>query len=147
MSHYFFIDPGNSTGWAKFDADSGEQLDAGTERGFDNFCEWMIFNISPISNTHIKKIVVENFALYPWKSQDQMWSEFETVQVIGAIRAQCYVLGIDYEKVPANNKNMGFMYMGIKEPPHSNPLNHQMVAAAHGIYYLQTRGIRKPKAR
>lgn len=143
---YIFIDPGESTGWAIFD-DNGEQEAWGTTRGFDGLSFWLTVNILPETSNLIKRVVVEDFKLYPWKAQAQMWSQFTTVQVIGAIKHHCLGMNIPFELVPANNKNMGFMYQGIKEPPHSNPLNHQMVAAAHGVFWLTNKGIRKHKAR
>lgn len=74
-----------------------------------------------------------------------MWNEFITCQVIGAIKLVAQIHGIPVIMQPANKKGMGCMYLGIKEPPHSNPLNHQIIAMAHGVYYLQSNGIRKPQ--
>ena len=143
---YIFIDPGQNTGWCEFD-DEGNETRFGTTRNFEEFCEWVTFNIYPTIDSKIKNVVVEDFKLYASKAQAQLWSQFETVQVIGAVRFRCYSLQIPFEVVPARNKDIGFMYMGIKEPPHSNPLNHQMVAQAHGIFWLQNKGIRKPARR
>lgn len=143
---YIFIDPGKNTGWAEFDVD-GKLTLQGTTRNFEDFVKWMVWHLNPATAVYIRKCVVEEFKLYPWKTQAQMWSEFETVQVIGAIRAQCLMFEIPFELVPARNKDMGFMYLGMKEPPHSNPLNHQMVAAAHGEFWLQHNGIKQPRPR
>lgn len=139
---YIFIDPGEATGWAKF-SDDGDMAGAGTCHGFEDACRWININIH--SSQPVKRVIVEEFKLYPWKSTAQAWSEFFTVEVIGAIRAKCFELSIPFEKVPARNKNMGFTYMGTTEPSHSNPSNHQMVAMAHGVFWLQTHGIRKPQ--
>lgn len=38
------------------------------------------------------KIVLENYRVYGWKSEDHSWSELHTSQMIGAIKAIC-----DYE--------------------------------------------------
>jgi len=140
---YVFIDPGKHTGWAIFDV-NGNIISNFTTHTFED----TVNHLSDLVRLKtIKKLIYENFALFPWKSQDQMWSEFETVQVIGAIRYACIRHLIDYEKVPPRNKDMGFMYMGTKEPSHSNPLNHQLVAHAHGVFWLQRAGIRQPQAR
>jgi hypothetical protein len=141
---YIFIDPGETTGWAKF-ADNGDTIALGQVKGFDNLCAFI--NINLHISQPIKQVTVEEFKLYPWKSNAQMWSEFETVQVIGAIRAKCYTLNLPYETVPAKNYPMGFRYQGMDVPPHSNPLHDQLVAHAHGVYWLQSHGIRKPQAR
>lgn len=143
---YIFIDPGETTGWAKFNSE-GETTNLGQIRGFDNWCEWLSNNINNMNSFDIIKIVAENFTLYPWKSQAQMWSEFETVQVLGALRYVCNRLNIPYETVPARDYPMGFRYQGMNVPPHSNPLHDQLVAHAHGVFYLQKRGIRKPQER
>jgi hypothetical protein len=139
---YIFVDPGEHTGWAMFDVD-GNEVDVFTTDSFEKTCAIIFQYIN--NKLPIKRVIVENFKLYPWKSQVQMWSEFETVQVIGAIRARCLEYNIPYETVPAHNKGMGFMYMGIKEPSHNNPANHQLVAMAHGVFWLQKCGIRTPQ--
>jgi hypothetical protein len=141
---YLFVDPGESTGWCKFD-DSGKVISIGTTRSFAELCNWISVELTPETAKELQRCVVEEFMLFPWKSQAQLWSEFETVQVIGAIRAQCNLLRIPWEKAPSRNKNMGFMYMGTTEPPHSNPANHQIVAMAHGVFWLQRAGIRTPQ--
>lgn len=143
---YIFIDPGQNTGWAKFD-DNGELVAKGTTRNFEDLVYWVADNINVGTAEFTKKCIVEDFKLYPSKAQAQLWSQFETVQVIGAIRSQCLLVSIPYEVVPAHNKQMGFMYLGTKEPPHSSPLNHEMVAIAHGVFWLQNKGIRPPARR
>lgn len=139
---YVFIDPGESTGWTIFDVD-GNEVSMGTCRGFDDLFNWL----ESWKLNQFKRVIIEEFKLYPWKSNAQMWSQFFTVEVIGAVRFKSSQFNIPFEKVPSRNKDMGFKYMGTTEPSHSNPLNHQLVAMAHGIYWLQVRGIRKPQAR
>jgi hypothetical protein len=150
---YYFIDPGETTGWAKFN-DKGETITLGQVKGFDNFCTWLEDNIEGIlsqklySEEHIPEMVcVEEFKLYPWKSQAQMWSEFITCQVIGAIKFRCYQFGIKVQMLRAADYPMGFRFQGLDVPPHSNPLHDQLVAHAHGVFWLQKNGIRKPQAR
>jgi len=137
---YLFIDPGESTGWAIFDLD-GKEVGMGTCRGFENLAVWL----ETWRSHDFQRVIIEEFKLYPWKSQAQLWSEFFTIEVIGAVRFKCFQFDISFEKVPARNKDIGFMYMGTTEPSHSNPLNHQLVAMAHGVYWLQTHGIRTPQ--
>lgn len=144
--YYYFIDPGESTGWAKFNA-QGEAIDIGQVKGFDNWCQWLRVHVNLETAMEINKIVAEKFTLYPWKSNSQMWSEFETVQVLGHLRGKCVDLAIPYETVPAKDYAMGFRYQGMDVPSHSNPLHDQLVAHAHGVFYLQSRGIRKPMER
>jgi hypothetical protein len=143
---YIFVDPGKNTGWAEFNQEGNLTLQ-GTTHNFEEFVQWLMVHINSKTSLFITKVICEEFKLYPWKTKDQMWSEFETVQVIGALRADCIKFGVDFELVPARNKDMGFMYQGTKEPSHSNPLNHQMVATAHGVFWLQNKGIRKPQSR
>lgn len=141
---YYFIDPGIHTGWAIFDVD-GHEIDVFTTHSFTETSDTIQEHFNRSVCRNIKKVIHEDFVLYPWKANDQYWSPFEEVQVIGAIRHTCRVNKIPNDKVPARNKNMGFMYMGIKEPPHTNPANHQMVAMAHGVFWLQNEGIRLPE--
>lgn len=143
---YLFIDPGEHTGWALFD-ENGNEIDMFTTNSFEETSDKLQEYLHRGKSRNYKKVVYENFTLYPWKTNAQMWSEFETVQVIGAIRHICRQNEISCGKVPARNKNMGFMYMGISEPSHSNPLNHQLVAMAHGVFWLQNAGIRPPARR
>lgn len=141
---YLFIDPGETTGWAKFD-NNGEMCGIGQRKGFESLCVWLNEEINQSNCFLIKRVVIEEFKLYPWKSIAQAWSEFFTVEVIGAVRAICFKFSIPFEKVPAKNYSMGFLYMGMEVPPHSHRLHDQMVAQAHGVYWLQTHGIRKPQ--
>lgn len=143
---YMFIDPGVNTGWALFE-DNGNEIDVFTTRSFEKTCKQLRDLITINTKLNYKRIFIEDFRLYPSKAQAQLWSQFETVQVIGAVRARCLEFNIPYEVVPARNKDIGFMYLGIKEPSHSDPSNHQMVAFAHGVFWLQNQGIRPPTKR
>lgn len=140
---YIFIDPGNSTGWALFDID-GNVIDSFMTKSFEATCEQLR---SLLSINGVKRVLYEEFVLYPWKTKEQMWSEFETVQVIGAIRAEALRNGIETEKLHSRDYPMGFRYQGQSVPSHSNPLHDQLVAHAHGVFWLQKHGIRKPQAR
>lgn len=139
---YIFIDPGKNTGWAIFD-DNGNEVDIFTTRSFEKTCEKIGELIK--HNSNLQRVLPEEFKLYPDKATAQIWSPFETVQVIGAIRFRCWECQVDYETVPAKNYPMGFRYMGMEVPNHRNPLHDQLVAMAHGVFWLQNKGIRIPR--
>lgn len=144
---YFFIDPGEHTGWVEFDVE-GNVKEMGTCNTPNEFYDFL-------ANLNVRNFRVmgyEEFKLYPWKSQAQMWNEFYTSQVIGAYRyvhrqmvIPPFQLNIKLVSQPANVMTMGYTYAGMEPPKPSNPLRHQLSAFAHGVYWLQKNGIRKPQ--
>jgi hypothetical protein len=51
--------------------------------------------------------------------------------------------GVKCVKQPNNKYPIGAMWGGITIPS-NHSISHQFVAAAHGVFYLQEHGIRKP---
>lgn len=143
---YIFIDPGQNTGWALFD-NEGKEFEVTTTRSFEHTADKIRLYINATSAPRINHVIVEQFKLYPWKANDQYWSQFEEVQVIGAVRARCREFNVKYDTVPSGNYSMGFRYLGMNVPKHSHPLHDQMVAMAHGVFWLQNKGIRQPAKR
>ena len=88
---------------------------------------------------------IEDFRLYPWKSAAQSWSQFWTVQAIGAIKFWCRLNGLKYVIQSTSNRDTGYRWAGITQPAKSNPIIHELDAYAHGVYCLQQRGIRRPQ--
>lgn len=142
---YLFFDPGEHTGYAGFSKE-GSLTTVGTCQTPEELFEFLARDLEkPEFTGDLELILYESFRLYPWKSEAQYWSEFKTVQVIGAIKYRAFDMGIEVKEQPSNILNMGYRYMGMDPLPHSNPLNHQFCAIAHGVYYLQINGIRKPQ--
>jgi len=142
---YIFFDPGEHTGWTKFD-EKGDVIGGGT---LNDLIETFNF-LGELPVGDFKVIGYEIFALYPWKSEAQRWNQFITSQVIGTIRYVTHQgnqrgLNIQIVSQPANVMSMGYMYAGMNPPSNSNPLRHQLSAFAHGMYWLQKNGIRRPQ--
>jgi len=149
--NYIFFDPGEHTGWVSFDH-KGDVIEMGTCNTQDQFYDFL----ADLHLGEFKVVGYEIFTLYPWKSQAQMWNEFITSQVIGAIKYAVHdynsaIKAINSKELielvgqSANVMSMGYMYAGMEPPKPSNPLRHQLSAFAHGVYWLQNNGVRKPQ--
>ena len=88
------FDPGGTTGWAARDSITTYQY-------------WGEFKDLPqvvtLINTHRPDVVViESFKLYPWMAKTLSWNSFRAVEVIGAIKLTCELLGIKVEMQSAS---------------------------------------------
>jgi hypothetical protein len=80
------LDPGETTGFAVFDADPNnidwleiDQVKTWPEdQATSNI--WELFN-----RFQPKKLAAESYRVYDWKSDDHKWSSVNTVQIIGCI--------------------------------------------------------------
>jgi len=71
------FDPGETTGWAKVNSETGEM-----ESG--EFPKWSW--IEKLIYTYPDHVVIEEFKLYPARAAEQSWSSFPSVEVIGVIK-------------------------------------------------------------
>lgn len=141
------IDPGETTGWALWDADwklleagqtplnefctalfwyvAGERLDAGCT-GAGEF-DWM---------ERVQRIVCEDWAIYPWEAQNLGWDKCRTARGIGRIELIAQVAEIELVLQPAKIKETA-LAAGAEElflsPRHPN--RHANDAIMHGVYY------------
>jgi hypothetical protein len=135
---YLAIDPGDTFGFAKFDSD-GNMCSLGQEHE-DNFIKWSDENITSDLDT----VIVEDYKLIPGKkSRGQAWSRMKTSKQIGKIELMCEMRGVKLVLQPNNKYPIGAMWGGFTIPS-NHAISHQYVAAAHGVFYLQQQGIRKP---
>lgn len=80
-------------------------------------------------------VIVEDFVLYPNKSKEQIYSDMLTSRVIGRIEGWAARNNIKLVKQPASIKKAGYLWIGKKPLPKSNPQNHKMDAHVHGMYW------------
>lgn len=129
---YLAIDPGESNG-ISFYSSKYELMAMWTVKQKD-----MIKFLKQFKN--VKLCVVENFLLYPNKANQQRYSDMKTSLVIGRIEAWAETNDVQVVKQNANIKKNAYMWMGQKPLPKSNPMNHEMDAHAHFIYWAVRTG-------
>jgi len=139
------IDPGESTGWALWD--SGNLVEASTDilwDVIDSLCEVSSIRENPeleLKFPKIDLIVMEDWALYPWKLKELGWDKCRTARGIGAIELICRVSGIQLVLQPAAIKK-GVVAAGAEElflkPLHEN--RHANDAIMHGVFYMARNG-------
>ncbi len=131
------IDPGGTTGWAQFELSDGGVVNFDEVKGKEQFFDWL-------TEQNPKIIVCEDFHLFPNKAQAQIWSDMETVRIIGAIEYFCRINKIEFVLQKPNVKSIAYMWAGIKVPK-NHAATHKTDAYVHGVYYLQKNGLRKPQ--
>lgn len=135
------VDPGEDTGWALWEDD--RLIEAGTYRLWD-FLDKLYTHCGPAVVVgpdpwfEIKKVVCEDWALYPWKVQQMGWDKCRTARGIGAIELICRHSNITLELQPAKIKESA-QAGGAKNfylrPLHEN--RHANDAIQHGFFHLQ----------
>lgn len=138
---YLALDPGDNTGWCTFDA-NGEIVNQGLCSNLDG--RESLYNLlqEMHKEVRLKLVICENYALFPWKSKEQSWSDLNTPRVIGVIEYWCYLTKIELELQPPNIKMIAYRWAGLT-PAKNKKMSHSLDAYVHGIYYLQKNGIRK----
>lgn len=138
---FLALDPGGTTGWATF-SDKGEAVGYGQVGGKDTFYDWLdnVSSLLPLLDT----VICEDFKLFPWKSNQQAWSQLATVRIIGAIELYCQMRNITLVLQEPNIKGIGYKWAGLT-PPRNHNISHEMDAYVHGVYYLQKAGLRQPQ--
>lgn len=132
-SKYIALDPGETTGWAKFDA-QGEVLEYGQFTQAEQ-TKWLTEHITE----SILGVVVEDYMNYDGQKR---WSKNQTSKNIGAIELLCSMRSVPVYLQPANVKRIGYKWAGLNKAPSNHSISHQFDAIAHGVYFLTQRGIR-----
>jgi hypothetical protein len=83
----------------------------------------------------VKKCIIEDFVLYPNKTQDQVYSDMLTSRVIGRVETWAERKDIELIKQGARIKPTGYKWIGQKPLPKSNPKNHSLDAHVHFMYW------------
>lgn len=131
---YLAIDPGETAGWATFDA-KGSVVQFGQYTLLEQN-EALKMLIRP----GLKMVIIEDYRNHGWMNQKK-WSRNTTSKNIGKTELMCDLHDVPYVLQPNTCKGMGFMYLGMEEPK-NHSIGHQFVAMAHGVYWLQNNGIR-----
>ncbi len=131
---YLALDPGDTTGYALFDAD-GNCIAYG-----QYVLSEQTSKLDELITSNLDLVICENYVNYGWKQQKR-WGTNQTSKNIGKIELMCEMRSVECVLVPASNKEMGYMFMGMKEPS-NHSISHQFDAMAHGVFELQKRGIR-----
>jgi hypothetical protein len=140
------VDPGEATGVSLWEDDKlidaytiplwefihmlgyvlmSERVDADSEYGSNS--DWQ----------GIETLVVEDWALYPWKLKSLAWDKCRTARGIGALEYICDINHINFILQPAAIKKTAVA--GGAEDLFYHPLHenrHQNDAIMHGVYYL-----------
>lgn len=139
--HWISIDPGEDTGWALWD---GERLvEASTDKLWDviDALASALLSVTPRDDLpdfgSVDRLVVEDWALYPWKLKQLAWDKCRTARGIGAIELMARVSGKQLVLQPASIKKTA-VAAGAEElfmaPLHEN--RHANDAIMHGIFFL-----------
>lgn len=134
---YLALDPGETTGWAKFDA-MGQILSYG-QYTQDQQTQWLTENLT----SDLKAVICEEYRIYN-KNRQRNWSRNRTSKNEGAIELLCDMRSVPFFLQPANVKAIGYKWAGLGEAPSNHSISHQFDAVAHGTYWLRQRGILKP---
>lgn len=151
---YATVDPGESTGYSVWDG--SQLLSAGTAE-LDDFVHALGLALgveAPGTWEHdlelmgrlrgIRELVVEDWAIYPWKAErgDLNWDKCRTARGIGALEYICQSAGLPYKLQPAAIKDQA-VAAGAEEfflrPLHDN--RHANDAIMHGVFRRVVTGI------
>ena len=134
---YLALDPGETTGWALFDL-NGIELEIGQFKQIDQTKE-----LTRLVTSDLKAVICEDYVNFGWKQQKR-WSRNQTSKNIGSLEMLCELRGVPLYLQPANIKAIGYRFAGLDGPPSNHAISHQFDAFVHGVYWLQTNGIRTP---
>lgn len=137
---YVAFDPGDTSGWATFD-------DQGNLTGMGQFTEAEFTEkISDLIDSSLKAVICEDYVLFKHKAMAQTNSRgrnLKTAKMVGKIELLADLKKVKFVKQESRVYPVGAMWGGF-EIPSNHSISHQYCAAAHGIYYLQQAGVRKP---
>lgn len=134
---YLAIDPGETSGWAKFD-DKGVIIQYGQVKQED-LHKWLDVHLT----SELLAVICEEYRNYSWQKQAK-WSRNQTSKNEGAIEAIASMRGVPFFLQPANIKKIGYKWAGLEAAPSNHSISHQFDAVAHGTYWLRNRGILAP---
>lgn len=143
--YFLSIDPGErTTGWAAFDA-AGAELEFGKITGGpDEFMDWLE-SLVPTP----KEIIYENYRVSP--TINHGFSKVVTIQLIGMIKRYAHTRKILLHEQPNTVLKIGLKWVGFYNTYYDSKgkkkkhVDDQISAYAHGVYYLQKKGIRKSR--
>lgn len=122
----YSFDPGRVTGIAKGDT-------------FGNLFETVQLEEEPLWD-YLESIkiahtfIIEEFRIRPDKAQSFIFSEMQTIQIIGALKFKAHQFGAQVIMQSPTIKSIGYKWAGI-QPPKNHGLSHSTDAYAHLSYY------------
>ena len=135
IPYYLVIDPGHATGWATFDR-SGNGITMGTCKNRQH-----VYDL--LQKTRPETIIMED-----WVSREKTTfggDRMETIRVIGAVEFYCHIRQIPLHEQPNTVKPVAYKYAGLEYKKGPKSASHEKDAYAHGVYYLQRAGVRRPQ--
>lgn len=126
MPKHLGFDPGKTTGYAVTN-ETGKLLDIGQLSPKELFDFLQSLN-------DVAVFVVEDFLIRPDKRDSFIWSDMETVRIIGALEYAAYTLNARVVKQAPSIKSIGYKWGGIVKPK-SHEISHQYDAYAHLVYF------------
>lgn len=142
---FLAIDPGEkSTGWAAF-KENGDDIAIGRiTEGPDNFMDWLE-SLDPAPS----EIIYENYRVSP--TINHGFSKVITAQLIGMIKRFAKKSKIPLHEQSNTVLKVGLKYIGCYRMYYNSRgqktkhVDDQISALAHGVYFLQKKGIRKSR--
>lgn len=131
------LDPGETTGWALFEASVDETvlLRAGQIKTWPMAVG--VPELQSMISSHFGHIVFERYAVYEWKSDEHSWSTVPTLHVIGAVETLCIQNSLPYSEQTAQiAKNFCTDKLLTAWDLYLPGLRHARDAIRHGTYFL-----------
>lgn len=126
--YYLAIDPGGTTGLAMFNLDGG----------FEEMTDCKAGEIIEVLSTlDPKEVIIETYRPLPKSRFPKQHVNPQTIQLIGNVQAWCQINRRPLHGQDRAIKPTAYKWAGKKPLPKSNPLNHQLDAFVHGVYFLQ----------
>jgi hypothetical protein len=122
------FDPGETTGWATVDTETG-MYEGGSFEGWSKV-------FLHILEAHPPVVVVESFRLYDWSAKSLSWSMLMPVEVIGVIK---YVCTWDQREVVMQTAAQAKIIKFRRKMGNFN--DHTYDALRHVIAYMRSRKI------
>ncbi|HEY0750017.1 MAG TPA: hypothetical protein VGD26_02610 [Chitinophagaceae bacterium] len=137
---YLAIDPGDTSGWATFDW-QGNLIGMGQVKEAD-----FVEKFTDLLTSDLQHVIIEDYVLFQHKAMAQTNArgrKLKTAKMVGQLEMLANLRDVPYTKQESGRYRIGAMWGGF-EIPSNHSISHQYVAAAHGIFWLQSNGIRKP---
>jgi hypothetical protein len=120
-------DPGKVTGMAKGTVE-GKLL------GMAQYTQTELFDFLNTMNKDVDTFIIEEFRIRPDKAASFIYSDMQTIQIIGALRYKAHQLGAPVFIQSPTLKSLGYKYAGIT-PPKNHDISHSSDAYSHLSYW------------
>lgn len=133
MPDLIAVDPGGTTGWARFNTESQRPVEIGEVKK-ENFKGWLVtFQEEGLI------WVVEDYIIRPPKrsqgGHDHFWNKGDTLRLIGAIEYHAFVYKQLFYLQQASLKPLAYKQMGATYEKGKRGM-HIQDAIAHGVHFI-----------